>query len=155
MEQWIQEEIWSFVQSMASDNTKWNVMAEIQKITRFNHSSMTSKIQQFKPCIKHHKLIHSYLITYIYTYICDQYLTRRRSLGHMMSKHRNKIHSIQERTYSRIQSNSEAYSLQRKVTLEILLLNQTHLMESSSVSPSRLSLYIWSNPTYVFTLGYL
>ena len=69
--------------------------SEIWKITRFNHSLMTSKTQQFEPCIKHHKLIHSHLITYIN--ICVQCLIGRRSLDHTMSKQRNKIYSIQGR----------------------------------------------------------
>ena len=71
----------------------------IQKISRFNHSLMTSKIQQFEPCIKHHELIYSHLITYTYTYtyICVQYLTRCWSLDYTMSKQKNKIHYIQGR----------------------------------------------------------
>ena len=72
-----------------------------------------------------------------------------------------------KRAYSRIQSNSEVYFLQEKITLEIFLLNQTHpmsrawfhqvinLIKSNLRFCTRLSMLIWSNWTYVSILGCL
>ena len=99
----------------------------IWKITWFNHSLMTNRIQQFEPCIKHHKLIHSYLITY--TYICVQCLSRRRSLDHTMTKQKNKIYSIQGRELTQKSSWTRRFTISKKnITLEIFLLTQTHFM---------------------------
>ena len=97
----------------------WTVQNEIQwsgirQITRFNHSLMTSKTHQFEPGIKHHKLIHSHLITYTYICTCVPYLTRFKSLDHTMSKQRNKIHSIQGRELTQKSSQTRGFTFSKR-----------------------------------------
>ena len=105
----------------------------------------------------------SHYITCKYTYIFVQCLTGHGSLDHTISK-QDQFHS-KKKTDPRIQSNSKVYCLQEKITLEFFFLNRTHFMsracfhqvihliQSNLHFHTRLSLYIWSNPTYVSTLG--
>ena len=123
----------------------------IRKITRVNHSLRTSKTQQLKPCMKHHKLVHSHLITYTYTYICVQYLTGHKSLDHTMSKQGNKIHSIQGRELNQESSQTRkfTFSKRRSHLKSFFWSNLTYVLVLG------LSLSIWSNPPYVSALDYL
>ena len=126
----------------------------IRRITQFNHSLITSKTQQFEPCIKHHKLIHSHLITYIYTHTYAFVYNIWQNIDLWITRCQNKE--------TRSTSFKEKSLLKNPVKLEGLLsLREYHTWNlpfaSNSFYESSLfnQVIIWSNPTYVSILGYL
>ena len=106
--------------------------SESRKITRFKHSLKTSRIQQFEPCIKHHKLIHSHLIKYACTYIFVQCLTRCRSSYHTMPKQRKKIYSVQGKELTQESNQTQKSTVSKR--------------RSHSKSSSWIKLILWVKP---------